>query len=70
MDISMIIALMPTHDAVYLAALCGVAAALDAWLPLPKADSSWAPIRKIISVMGQNYRNATNINAFCRPSSK
>lgn len=46
--------------AVYLAALLGVAAVLDAWMPPAWLSGHWAPLRRLISVAGQNYRFATN----------
>ena len=60
MDLMSLLNFVPTQDAVYVAAACGVAAALDAWLPPTPAGSGWSGARKVLSVLGQNYRNATN----------
>ena len=60
MDLSPLLAFVPSQDMLFVLAVFGLAAALDAWLPQPGAGSHWVLPRKLLSVLGQNYRNAAN----------
>ena len=55
-----LLAVVPPKYLAYVAAACGAAAMLDAWLPQPKAGSVWVWPRKVISLLGQNYGHAAN----------
>jgi hypothetical protein len=60
MDPTTLLAMLPADKLIYVMAICGIAAALDAWLPPTTPDSQWAPARHLLSLIGQNYRSATN----------
>ena len=45
---------------VTLLAVMGAAAAIAAWTPTPKDDGIVAFLRKLVDLIGQNYRNAKN----------
>ena len=60
-DFAPIFSLVPANYAVYILALFGCCAMLDAWLPATRAGSWFAVPRRVIGVLGQNYRNAANM---------
>ena len=60
MDFAALNAVVPPQDVVYLMACCGVCAALDAWLPATPPNSRWWWLRRVLSLLGQNYRHAAN----------
>ena len=60
MDLGALLSVVPQQDVVYVMAACGLGAALDAWLPVTPKDSRWFWCRRLLSLLGQNYRNAVN----------
>ncbi len=63
MDLAALVPAIPQQYVVYVMAGCGVCAALDAWLPTTPPDSRWFWLRRVISLLGQNYRNAANVKS-------
>ena len=66
MDLSALLALVPAKDAVYVTAVCGVAAVAATLLPHPVATptTSWqrlyVVLYDVVNVIGANVGKATN----------
>jgi hypothetical protein len=67
MDLIALTSIVPPQDVIYVMAFCGVCAALDAWLPAISATSRWLPLRRALSLLAQNYRNAANMKPSAVP---
>ncbi len=50
-------------SAKYGTAIVATAAILAAILPQPAADAWWAPLRKLVDLLGQNFGHASNVPA-------
>ena len=61
MNFAPILSMIPTNYAVYVLARCGCCAMLVAWLPVTPAESWLVGPRRVIGLLGQNYRNAANM---------
>ncbi|MFT8680412.1 hypothetical protein [Gluconacetobacter sp.] len=56
-----LISVVPVQDVVYVAALCGVCAALMPWLPVPaSAASVYGRVYLALNLLAQNFRNVAN----------
>lgn len=56
-----LISVVPVQDMVYVAALCGVCAALMPWLPVPaSAASVYGRVYLALNLLAQNFRNVAN----------
>lgn len=56
-----LIAMVPVQDVIYVAALCGVCAAVMPWLPVPaSAGSAYGRTYGLLNLLAQNFRNVTN----------
>ncbi len=56
-----LISVVPVQDVVYVAALCGVCAALMPWLPVPaSAGSVYGRVYLALNLLAQNFRNVAN----------
>lgn len=56
-----LISVVPVQDVVYVAALCGVCAALMPWLPVPaSAASVYGRVYLTLNLLAQNFRNVAN----------
>ena len=56
-----LISVVPVQDVVYVAALCGVCAALMPWLPVPAcAGSVYGRVYLALNLLAQNFRNVAN----------
>ncbi len=61
MDLSYLLSAIPPRDLIYLAALCGLCAALMPWLPAPASSTSlYGRVYAVINLLAQNFRNAAN----------
>ena len=62
MDLSMLLAFVPTQYAVYVMAGLGACAAVTANIPAP-SNPTLASAWRVLNVLGQNYRHAANAPA-------
>jgi hypothetical protein len=63
MDFSVILPLVPAQYAVYVAAICGVCAAVATVLPPPSAASgAYSLVYKVVNVLAANVGHAKNAN--------
>lgn len=59
--ITSIIALLPASYTGWIALAVALAATAAPWLPKAEDGTGWAIIRKVIDILGQNFRNAANV---------
>ncbi|MBB2205633.1 hypothetical protein [Gluconacetobacter takamatsuzukensis] len=56
-----LISVVPVQGVIYVAALCGVCAALMPWLPVPAhAGSAYGRVYGVLNLLAQNFRNVAN----------
>ncbi|MBB2180047.1 hypothetical protein [Gluconacetobacter tumulicola] len=56
-----LISVVPVQDVIYVAALCGVCAALMPWLPVPASGGSvYGRLYAVLNLLAQNFRNVAN----------
>lgn len=56
-----LLGVIPVQDLIYLAALCGVCAAVMPWLPVPASKTSaYGRVYATLNLLAQNFRNVAN----------